>query len=71
MWFLQKHASIMVPPTTVIDNHHLKEMDKQKYLGIIFDNHLQWGPQLSRVCSSISYYLHNLHCIGSLYHMIF
>ena len=35
-------------------------MDKQKYLGIIFDRNLQWGPQLSSVCRTVSYYLHLL-----------
>jgi len=33
MWFLRKRASASaVPPTIVIDNHQLKEVDKQNYL---------------------------------------
>ena len=60
MWFAQKHASNVVHPAILIDDHQLKEVDKQRYLGIIFDRHLQWGPQLSSVCSLVSYLL-SLH----------
>ena len=47
MWFTRKHVSSVVPPTILIDDHLLKEVHKQKYLGSIFDKNLQWGPQLS------------------------
>ena len=49
----------MVPSAILIDNHQLKEVDKQS---IIFDSQLQWGPQLSSAYSSVSYYL-NLHSL--------
>ena len=29
----------------------LQEVETQKYLGIIFDNKLQWGAQLNNVCT--------------------
>ena len=60
MWFAQKHASNVVLPAIFVDDQQLKEVDKQRYLGIIFDRHLQRGPQLSSVCSSGSYYLNLL-----------
>ena len=60
MWFVRKCTSNVVPPAILVDDHQLKEVDKQTYLGIIFDRHLQWGPRLSSVCSSVSYYLYLL-----------
>ena len=53
MWFARKCASSVVLPTILVDDHQLKEVDEQKYLGIIFDRHLQWGPQFTSVCGTV------------------
>ena len=44
----------------LVNGSPLQEVETQKYLGIIFDNKLQWGAQLNNVCGKISYYLYML-----------
>jgi len=55
MWFSPKRASVAVCPTVLIDGNLLQEVETQRYLGIIFDNKLQWKAQVNRVCRKISY----------------
>ena len=35
-------------------------MEEQKYLGVVFDNKLQWGPQVDYMCKKASYFLYLL-----------
>ena len=56
MWFTPKQASSVVLPPILVDGYQLQNVEKQKYLGILFDKNLQWGPQLSHVCKAVSYY---------------
>ena len=45
-----------------VNNTVLKIISHQKYLGIIFDDKLQWSSHIDKVCKSMSYYL---YLIGS------
>ena len=45
----------MVCTPVLVIGSPLQEVETQKYLGIIFDNKLQWGAQLNNVCRKISY----------------
>ena len=38
----------------VIDNNKIKETDSVKYLGIIFDNKLNWAPQVTNITKKIA-----------------
>ena len=57
IWFSPKRPSDAVGPPILVNDSPLKEVETQKYLGIISDNKLQWGAQLNNVCRKISYYL--------------
>ena len=59
IWFAPKRPSDVVGPPILVNDSLLKEVETQKYLGIIFDNKLQWGAQLNNVCRKISYYLYH------------
>ena len=50
----------VICPSVLVNGSPLQEVETQKYLGIIFDNKLQWGAQLNNVCRKISYYLYML-----------
>jgi len=45
------------PPDISIDGAHLQVVDNQKYLGVSFDNTLQWSAHVSEVCKKMSFYL--------------
>ena len=62
MWFSMKHICTAALPAVSVNNTVLKIASHQKYLGIIFDDKLQWSPHVDKVCNSISYYL---YMIGS------
>ena len=56
MWFSIKPPS--APQPRIL--HHdipLKVVDKQKCLGIIFDNRLNYSSHVSSICGGMSYYL--------------
>ena len=71
MWFKPKSFSrnIHIPPV-YINNTPLKYVTTQKYLGVTFDDKLQWGSHVSTVCKKVSFYLFwiNYHrkCLSSL-----
>jgi len=60
MWFTHKPLKNVSCPSIVVNNTELKEVDHQKYLGIIFDKKLYWDNQVNDVCKRIAYYLHLL-----------
>ena len=60
MWFSSKRAADVSCLPISINGSPLHHVETQKYLGIIFDNKLQWGAQLNNVCKQISYYLYML-----------
>ena len=62
MWFSMKHICTAALPVISVNNTVLKIVNHQKYLGIIFDDELQWSPHIDKVCKSMSYYL---YMIGS------
>ena len=64
MWFSMKHICTAVLPAISVYNMVLKIVSHQKYLGIIFDDKLQWSPHIDKVCKSMSYYLYMIgsHC---------
>ena len=43
-------------PPVFIDGHQLQGVEEQKYLGIMFDSTLQWGPQIYYICKFYYYY---------------
>ena len=59
MWFKSKRG-VSAHPSVFIDGHQLQEVEKQKYLGVVFDNKLQWGPQVDYICKKASYFLYLL-----------
>ena len=64
MGFLMKRICTVALPAVSVNNTVLKIVSHQKYLGIIFDDKLQWSPHIDKVCKSMSYYLYMIgsHC---------
>jgi len=60
MWFTPKPLKNVSCPSIVVNNTQLKEVDHQKYLGIIFDRQLCWDNQVNYVCKRMAYSLHLL-----------
>ena len=58
IWFCGNHKKLEDYPPIVVDGVILKVVDKQKYLGVIFDPTLSWANQVSNVCRKMAYYLH-------------
>ena len=58
MWFSMKHICTAALPAISVNNTVLKIVNRQKYLGIIFDDKLQWSPHIDKVCKSMPYYLY-------------
>ena len=59
MWFSMKHICTAALPAISVNNTVLKIVSHQKYLGIIFDNKLQWSLILiksARICLIICIY---------------
>ena len=57
MWFRNCSLSHISPPDVVIDGAPLHTVTTQKYLGVIFDNHLEWSSHVAAVCKKASFYL--------------
>ena len=51
-------------PTVFVNNTVLKIVSHHKYLGVVFDDKLQWSSHIDKVCKSMSYYLYMIgsHC---------
>ena len=58
LWFTIKSSIAAVQPPVLIDGTPLPKVDKQKYLGVTFDNKLTWHPHVATVCKSMAYYLY-------------
>ena len=71
MWFKSKQ-SVSAHPSVFIDGHQLQEVEEQKYLGVMFDNKLQWGPQVDYMCKKASYFLYllSIHCRSLTYDIL-
>ena len=69
MWFKTKSKRCLEYPNILIHDTVLKSVDKQKYLGIMFDSRLSWIHQVSETCSKMSYYLYLIsshkHCLSA------
>ena len=69
MWFKTKSKRCLEYPNILIHDTILKSVDKQKYLGIMFDSRLSWIHQISATCSKMSYYLYLIsshkHCLSA------
>ena len=44
----------MVFPDIFVNDVVLRQVDKQKYLGVTFDTRLSWTHQVSNVCGLLS-----------------
>jgi len=58
MRFTPKPSNNVSCPSAIVNNTWLKEVNHQKYLGIIFDKKLCWDIQINDICKRIPYYLH-------------
>ena len=69
MWFKTKSKRCLEYPNIMIHDTILKSVDKQKYLGIMFDSRLSWIHQISESCRKMSYYLYLIsshkHCLSA------
>ena len=61
MWFSARSQNTGAQPQILIDNVPLSSVIKQKYLGVIFDNKLNWSPHVAATCRSMAYYLYQIH----------
>lgn len=58
MWFEPKQrVSSALHPPIVVDGHQLQEVEQQKYLGVLFDNKLQWSSHVNYISKTVSYQL--------------
>ena len=57
MWFRSRSKLPSPPPCVCIDGAPLKMVDNQKYLGVVFDDTLQWSKHVSEICKKMSFYL--------------
>ena len=57
MWFRPQSLVNTPPPDVKINDVCLTHVKVQKYLGIIFDDQLQWLDHVSAICKKISFYL--------------
>ena len=57
MWFWPCSLLTVSPPDVVMDSTPLCTVSTQKYLGVIFDNKLDWSARLAAVCKKVSFYL--------------
>ena len=62
MWFSMKPICTAALPTVSVNNTVLKIVSHHKYLGVVYDDKLQWSSHIDKVCKSMSYYL---YMIGS------
>ena len=69
MWFKTKSKRCLEYPNIFVHDTIMKSVDKQKYLGIMFDSRLSWIHQVSEICSKMSYYLYLIsshkHCLSA------
>ena len=57
IWFSTKSCKAVVQPQVLIEETPLSQVDKQKYLGVVFDSKLTWSQHVAAVCKSMVYYL--------------
>ena len=57
MWFKPRSLMNVTTPDVMIDGDLLREVDTQKYLGVIFDKKMNWSSHVSTVCSKVSFCL--------------
>ena len=69
MWLKTKSKRFLEYPNILIHDTILKSVDKQKYLGVLFDSRLSWIYQVSETCRKMSYYLYlvssHKHCLSA------
>ena len=68
MWFRVSSRKKVVYPDIFVNDVVLRQVDKQKYLGVMFDTRLSWTHQVSNVCKKMAYYLYLInshkHCLS-------
>ena len=57
MWFQPCALSNTLPPEVKIDDVPLSTVASQKYLGITFDNKLDWSTHVAAICKTMSFFL--------------
>ena len=61
MWFSVRSRYNGAQPQILIDNVPLSQVTKQKYLGVTFDNKLNWSSHVAATCRSMAYYLYQIN----------
>ena len=54
-----KHADPQLQ--ILIDDHPQSRVTKQKYLGVIFDEKLNWSSDVAATCKSMAFYLYQIN----------
>ena len=63
MWFSTKSCNVVVQSQVLIHDTPLSPVDKQKYLGVVFDSKLTRSSHMATACKSMAYHLYliNFH----------
>ena len=69
MWFRVGSKQSSEFPSISVNDCTLKSVQRQKYLGVVFDCTLSWTYHVSQVCKKMSYYLYLIgrhkHCLDA------
>ena len=57
MWFRPQSSRNNSLPDVKVNNTCLNNVKTQKYLGLTFDDKLQWSHHVSAICKKLSFYL--------------
>ena len=60
MWFPVGSKHNDAQPQILIDNHRLSRVTKQKYLGVIFDEKLNWSSHVAAICKRMTFCLYQI-----------
>ena len=61
IWFSVRSRNNSAHPQILIDNVPLSQVTKQKYLGVTFDDKLNWSSHVAATCRSMAYYLYQIN----------
>ena len=59
-----KSCNAVVQPLVLIDETPLSQVDKQKYLGVVFDNKLTWSSHVAAVVRACILSVFDQQCIA-------
>ena len=62
-------CNAVVQPLVLIDETPLSQVDKQKYLGVVFDSKLTWSSHVAAACKTMAYYLYLINFHSKSFHV--